>query len=253
MKVLDCENYNSAINSIANIYNIPIEEIQIFFHSFDIDNHYEVNDPQGYGDEEIQSVFESSFRIKPGKIDKVCWFHLTRCLPKENFLEGILPLTMSLDKVWQTLFHVFSGKKHYNNLKKMKLSGVDNRHYNLKAGVEIHSGPYAMLVRDSAFHSQNIGNHDYLRIPEIFEDICNGYEKQFGESIIEILQKKLLPKIVKFVSDRDVSVSKVGTAMYYAYRTYHKQGVSFSSTTCFDGENSIIPYEDILKVETISV
>ena len=51
MIILDCENYTSATNSIAKIYDISVQEIEIFFHSFDIDNHYETNETQGYGDE----------------------------------------------------------------------------------------------------------------------------------------------------------------------------------------------------------
>ncbi len=253
MNILDCENYTSAVESLANIYKISTDEIEAFFSSFDLDKHYETNDVTGYADKEIQNVFENTFKIKPQKLDKVCWFHLTRALPTENFYEGILPLTESLEKVWQTFFDVFNGTPHYNNLKQMKLLGVDDRIYNLKAGVELHSGPYAMLVRDSAFNSSKIGNHDYLGMPEILEDICNGYKKQFGSAIYEFLESKLLPKIIKFVSTKDLCSSNIGTAMFYTYGRYHNKSISFSANTCFDGENSLIPFTDILNIETIIV
>lgn len=34
-------------------------------------------------------------------------------------------------------------------------------------------GPYAMLVREVAALSKEVGNHDYLDAPEIIEDICH--------------------------------------------------------------------------------
>ncbi|AWI03207.1 hypothetical protein [Clostridium drakei] len=37
-----------------------------------------------------------------------------------------------------------------------------------------------MVVKDAAFSSEEIGNHDYLKIPEIVEDICVCFEKIYG-------------------------------------------------------------------------
>ena len=52
---------------------------------------------------ELRNIFEERFQLQPKKIDKVCWFHLTRTLPEEGFNEGILPLSKSLEKVWDSL------------------------------------------------------------------------------------------------------------------------------------------------------
>jgi hypothetical protein len=184
MIILDCENYTSTINSLVEFYNVSAQDIEGFFQSFDIDNHCEVNNPDGTGDQELRDVFENKLKLQPKNLDKVCWFHLTRALPEENFNEGIFPLSKSIDKVWGIFLSVFKGTAHYNNLMLMKNLGVDDFQYNHKVGVDSLAGPYAMLVKDVAFNSESTCNHDYLRIPEIMEDICNGYQKKFNVSII---------------------------------------------------------------------
>ena len=65
------------------------------------------------------------------------------------------------------------------NLEKLREVGVPDDLNNEKTTNRLHSGPYAMLVKESAFRSSEIGNHDYLEFPEIVEDICNGYERQY--------------------------------------------------------------------------
>ena len=252
MITLDCETHSSTMKSLANIYDINAHEIEGFFKSFDIDKHYEVNEPDCMGEQELRNVFEERLQLQPKKLDKVCWFHLTRALSEENFNEGILPLSKSLEKVWDILFSVFIGTEHYNNLKAIESSGVDDFQYNHKVGVDSLAGPFAMLVKDVAFDSQSIGHHDYLRIPEIMEDICNGYQKRFGASIIETLGKALKPKIIKFISSKKIGVSCIEAALYYAYRISNNQNLSSNTNTCFDGDNTAIPYNQILNIESIN-
>ena len=84
------------------------------------------------------------------------------------------------------------------------------------------------------------------------EDICNGYEKRFGVSIIDALGKTLKPKIIKFISNKKIGISCVEAALYYAYSISNHQNLSLNTNTCFDGDNTAIPYNQILNVETIN-
>jgi len=252
MIVLDCESYKSAMKSLEVIYGIKTDEIKSFFNSFDLDAHCEIHDPDCMGDQELRNVFEQQIKLNPKKLDKVCWFHLTRALPDETFKEGILPLSKSLEKVWSVFYEVFRDTKHYNNIKTLKVKGVDDFQYNLKSSSIIHSGPYAMLVKEVAFDSKNIGNHDYLRMPEIMEDICNGYQKKYGSSIFEELYKSLSPIIIKFISGKKIDESCVGAALHYAYQSNKLSNMSISSNTCFDGGNLIIPFDEILNIDSVN-
>ena len=252
MIILDCESYSSTINSLGNIYTTTTYKIEEFFKAFDLDKHYEMNDPRNTGLYELRNVFEDQLQLEPNKLNTVCWFHLTRGLPEETFNEGLLPLSKSLEAVWEVFLNVFRETEHFDNINEMKRNGVDNYHYKLKANSDTHSGPYAMLVKDISFNSQAVGNHNYLEIPEIMEDICNGYNKTYGEPIIDYLEKTLKPKIIKFISSKTTGIHCVEAALYYAYTIYNKQKISLNANTCFDGENTTIPCSEILKVETIN-
>ena len=96
MIILDCETHSSTMKSLAAIYDVNTHEIEELFKSFDLDQHYEVSDPDCMGDQELRKVFEDKLNLQPKKLDEVCWFHLTRALPEESFNEGMLPLSNSL-------------------------------------------------------------------------------------------------------------------------------------------------------------
>ncbi len=88
-------------------------------------------------------------------------------------------------------------------------------------------------------------------MPEIIEDICNGYEKKFGESIFEIYQSFLVPKIIKFQSSKRIDTGCVKTALYYAYEAVRSNRPSGICVTCFDGKGSRIKPESIVSVTTV--
>ena len=78
------------------------------------------------------------------------------------------------------LFKIFKDTEHDSRLHEFKKKGIKNYHYQLKTPDPFHWGPFAMLVRDVAFNAKAIGNHDYLWLPEIIEDIFNGYYGKYG-------------------------------------------------------------------------
>jgi len=131
----------------------------------------------------------------------------------------------------------------------MRQNGVPDRHYQAKAGEPFHAGPYAMLVREIAMHPRKNGNHDYLWLPEIMEDICNGYKQAHGEMLHDELNRALVPMIVKFWSAKYCGDDCIEVALDYLYRTAHDRASFRIPNTCFEGENKAIPPEQILRVE----
>jgi hypothetical protein len=127
--------------------------------------------------------------------------------------------------------------------------GADFRDGILPLGQPLLGGPYAMLVRESAFRAREMGNHDYLWLPEIMEDICNGYRVAYGDVIHERLCNALTPFIVKFWSTRILGKNCVESAMYYLYSTAHEEELCDLANTCYDGANSRVPPERIVCVE----
>ncbi|KZC20055.1 MULTISPECIES: hypothetical protein [Rhodanobacter] len=252
MIVMDCESRESALASVSQIYGVSGIEIDGFLQAFDLEAHYENSDPKYPGDQELRRIFECSLDCRASRLDRVFWFHLTRVRPGADFAEGIQPLSVSLECVWQTILNVFRGTEHETRLLNMRRNGVPNFHYELKADDALHAGPYAMMVRAVATRSEEIGNHNYLWLPEIMEDICNGYLGAYGTALHTELSQALTPTIVKFWSAKRCGIDCVEAALFYLYQTAHAERLSLGSNTCFDGENQTVLPEQVVKVESLA-
>ncbi len=115
-------------------------------------------------------------------------------------------------------------------------------------------------MREVAVHScvtEEINHTNYLRCPEIVEDICNAYFERFGESIVEQLLSVWQPRIVKFrwnnIPDRGDQL--LSAAILYTYCVVNDQDFSeFSqdADTGFENKGVGIPSAYILSVEPYS-
>ena len=248
MMTMDCHNRRSCLGSMSVIYDVPMTEIEEFLRDVDLDEHYKRTHPRALGDSEITRLFEQQFGRVSTPLERVYWFHLTRAAEGADFRDGILPLGQALDRVWETVLTVFRDPPEHNNLRLLRERGVPDWHYGTKVGQPLLGGPYAMLVRESAFRAREMGNHDYLWLPEIMEDICNGYREAYGHVIHERLCNALTPFIVKFWSTKMLGKNCVESAMYYLYSTAHEEELCDLANTCYDGANSRVPPERIVCV-----
>ena len=252
MFVLDCENPASTLKSISAIYGIPAQEIVAFFKAFDIGKYYEKNITDDYPDRVLTAAFEEKYNVEPKPLDSVCWFHLTRTLPGNNFSAGILPFPESLNILWETLFTLFKDSPHCKNLKDLKSQDLISERYQSRIKHPYLAGPYAVLVRDVAFRVNEIGFHDYLAMPEPLNDICDRYQAIHKVNIFAQLQEKLIPCIVKFNDDRKTGRDCIESAMYYLYTLEHNARLTDSANTCFDGQNGKVSPKQIIAVEFLS-
>ena len=103
-------------------------------------------------------------------------------------------------------------------------------------------GPFAMLVKDAAFHSNEMGNHDYLRVPEVIQDM--GREEDFIRKSVSV--------IVKFWTEVEFSPKfYLKPILNYIYYTIHHMEFSIDCNTCFDARNRIIEPKKIVYVEQL--
>lgn len=249
MADLDCETFESAMTSLCTIFRVEEEQLRGFLTSIDLEQHYRSNHPSGPADDELLRLFEQEHGQDHEQIERVYWFHLTRVHSGASFEDGLLPLGTVLCRIWEMLFTLFSGTPHESRLREMAEAGVQDFQFNLKTNDSLHWGPYAMLVRDIAFACATAHNHDYLRTPEIVEDICSGYQNQFGESIQEVVEERLVPTIVKFWSAYEGY--EIESALYYVYCQVHSQKLTMSANTCFDGGGVAVPYDRIVSVQAV--
>ena len=251
--VLDCETYESSIWCLADTYAISVPDVEAFLSALDIEEEYRTKNISVRGDEYLAKRCQAEFGEPVRSWGRVCWFHLTRVPLNTNFDEGILPLGLALDKVWAAVISAQDDAGTKARLQKMRNTGVPDRQYNLKVPASFLHGPYAMLVREVAFHSGAIGNHDYLAIPEIVEDICNGFKAETGKSIFERLENFLKPCIVKFEdcdgSDRPDDPHLRKALLYYCWSKRRNEELCYLANTCFDARGEVIPRSAIRNIQ----
>jgi hypothetical protein len=249
-RILDCESYASARKSLRDAFQISDGALIDFLTNLDVDEIYEACDAA----EEprrgaLVDAVESHFKCEAGPIEKVAWFHLTRTLPTTTFAEGILPLGLVLERIWHILISIPGDKERSANLETLKKIGVPDHLYQLKTTSAFHYGPYAMLVRETAFQSKQMGNHDYLGFSEIIEDICNGYREQFGQTIHWQISDALKPCIVKFEVNNPSAPTLLEPAVRYCWCKANGESLDLGANTCFDGKGVLIPYQSIKYIE----
>lgn len=249
MSILDCESLESTLKSLSNLYGVDPHIIVNFINETDLDYELEHFEVMESCDRYIQEKFEKAFGKAKVDISKVAWFHLTRTPSESDFSEGILPLNLALDRIWDTVIFLVDSGVEKERLHYMRLNGVSDFQYGLKVGDSLHWGPFAMLVRKVAFNAAKVINHDYLEIPEIIEDICNGYETKYGESIYDKVASGLKKCIVKFYSEKKTGNHLLGNALLYCWVEIKNEDFISFANTCFDGEAVLIKPESIVAVE----
>lgn|GEM_PF-560112 len=249
---IDSESRDHVFESLCNGFSCKLDDLENILLGLDIEQIYEEN-WKSIDIPADEYLYQHTIQIlgnhKPLK--KVNWFHLTRTTKQNDFEDGIIPLGGTLERIWTTLISIPTEPVIKDNLNFLKNNGVPDFHYRLKHNDQFHWGPYAVLVKETAFNASDLSQHDYLGMPEIIEDICNGYEERFGDSIIEIYESSLVPKIVKFQSHQRLDSGCVEAALFYAYELVRGNPPSSNCVTCFDGEGIKIEPSSVISVTTV--
>lgn len=250
MKVLDCETTDSTYASLEQILGVGRPKLESVFENVDVesfyrDNRYHPQPPESLVFSEVSKVI-----TLPGDYDRTCWFHLSRVAPSNNFEQGLLPMGQCLDAIWNFLYSLAKKSVSPGEWGEFRKDMGSHHHaglYEMKASDSMHWGPYALLSRDHAFKSEEIGNHDYLGAPEIVEDICICFSERYEFDLLGAFMKKTRPCIVKFFDGPRSDC--VSTALYHLYNTHRGNGCSGQCNTCYDGEGVPVTPERIMKVE----
>jgi hypothetical protein len=249
LTVLDCESYESSLKSICDLYEATAADVTGFLWAVDLDKEHEKRMTSVSPRDPLTDLFESCFGLPTRAFHQVHWFHLTRVPRGTDFAEGILPLHLVLKTIWQTVISIPTDARTKANLQKLEKKGLPDNFYGLKTQSPTHSGPYAVLVRESAFHARSMGNHNYLAFPEIIEDICNGYQKEFGERIHERIATALKPCIVKFETAEEDGNRLVTPVLSYCWHKVHNQKLGSGTHHDYNAGGIAIPNAAIRRVE----
>jgi hypothetical protein len=262
VKTLDCESRASTDASLQEILGIKISDIYSIFNSLDLNCYYRDHPHTSAAPDKVvlNEVLKES-AAQTITVDNVCWFHLSRVSDPEAFQrDGILPLNMMLDSIWEficslvpstvispTSWDAFRHGIATNPHRSARLyaSKVENR---------LHWGPYAILIRDIAFRPAEIGNHDYLRAPEIVEDICRCFQNDYKFDLLSEFQKRTKSCVIKFATTSmtlDRQRECVVAALYHQYQRSRGLELNMDCNTCWDNNSSPILASKILKIDKL--
>lgn len=256
--ILDCENYQTTIECVSEYFITTTDEIfrilsDLSYESYEKSAFYHHDYMSAYLLDCLKKRFANT-----KKIEYIMWFHLARSLNPDSYYKGIYPLNLIRDSILEECYSLIADRisqREWKAICKMGSGGDLTGIYKLKMEDKIHYGPYAMLVKEAAYRYDDIGNHDYLSLPELIEDLGRGMDKKYGINLIEEYRRKSVPMIVKFKmppqneTDNYCDDDYIKFAVSYIYNKIHNEEMGLDDNTCFNGEGIIIPPENIVYVE----
>lgn len=257
--MLDCESNESALKSLAELYDVHVDTIKSVLGRIQADNaiaQYSGHDAPF--EQVVFSVFNRLIGKNAGVISQVAWFHITRADRYRNSFssDGIMPLRDNLPAIWDYLYSLVrdeispadwiafkgsmeSSSSHWANL------------YRMKVGDKLHWGPFGFLVREISLVPEEVGNYDYFKMPEIVRDICAVFSETRPINLRARYQRATTPCIVKFCQNGGTPDLIVRT-IYYTFCKIFEMGLSIDASTCFDGGGKRISPEQVLACEYLS-
>lgn len=250
---LDCETRESTIASLCQAFQCSEESFLPF-----------VQDPEHgrYYDEHWRDLPEfrkylfdraASYFGNPLLPSEICWFHGTRVPSGTKFQDGIVPLGQRLDSLEEAIRATLDNDQHQEQVRKaFARKGGCAYHFREKITNAMHWGPYAILIRELAFHAESCSQHDYLGMPEIIDDLCEEIRNACQLDLLPIFKERWQPALVKFVAAADSLVEAyLGVALCYLRSALLDGAPDSNSVMCFDGGSVPVSPEQIIRVDFV--
>lgn len=256
MIILDCETLETAVASVEEICGIPESTIRSVLGELDVETFLTEHPHYPKMPDEIVHAALIPHQTRIPTVDRCYWFHLSRVLDPQQFAAGIFPLGDRLDTLWTELGGLAANLVLQAEWESFRSGSNRNRGHSdflfgLKTRNSEHWGPFAILVRNAAFRSREIGNHDYLDVPEIVEDICSSFAATFGSDLLSEFKSRAHPCIVKFW-DGPPHDGALKAAINYIHTELRGEKMSISTNTCLDCRGTPIGPERIARIEVVA-
>lgn len=236
--ILDCTSCETAKYTVSKILDVAVDNLVTFLLSLDPDSDI-YQSPEDFLYNNVCDKFGDP------KINyAVLWFHGTRVengsvffdkglLPKKlvesNMHEKLKAMALDLNKVGHSPF----------SLSTMGKSG------------EHDEGPFAVLIKDVAIFSP-APYHNYTDMPEMVEDLSGALLGMNYSILIDRYKEITKPYVVSFLSAS--KGYELPRALWYIWLCLHGEKYIDSAAianTCFSGDGSIIPPENIVAIERL--
>lgn len=251
---LDCNSRASTESGLSAVFSCTVEELRRFVSDPSRDAFYEANWSTLPAFERWLYAQACEHLGEPNLPAELCWFHGTRVPVGTTFVEGIVPLGQGIQRLKEAILATLD-----DTAARAAVGAAFGRpegssmHFHNKVGHEIHWGPFAILVREVADHANALGQHDYLAMPEIVDDLCEEVRMADGIDIRAAFEDRWVPAMVKFYApcDSDAAQYAVSTALCYLRECALSGRPRVGSVWCFDGGNVAVAPERILDIEWV--
>ena len=242
---LDCETNEIARISVANILGITQADLVNYLKGFTFKN-----------TDGIEVLF-NSILDKFGKawgFSHTAWFHLTRCLPGWSFANGLLPLSVMMNDIWNLLFSICKypiSRSDWDKFRKRIESCRGKRNsdiYRVRTTRDTQNGPDGILIGDINFNRAVCQAHFLDEGPEFVTLICQEFKEKYGHELLNDFKAATKPCMVKFMTSES-DIDYLLRALHYLYEIEQREPLlGIAHSTCYLGKGRPIPPEFILKV-----
>lgn len=87
--------------------------------------------------------------------------------------------------------------------------------YRLKTPTVMHHGPFGEYVREHFLRPQELSSHDYLRTPELIEDVAHAAHDLYGADLLGAYTAATKPCIVAFDMPHDDDTDAIEATCWY--------------------------------------
>lgn len=178
--------------------------------------------------------------------DAVVWFHGTRVPRNTTFEEGLQPLGVRLPQIRESL-HRLMVEHGIGERDASQPGGNSEFLLNHKSGDPMLWGPFGQLVRESVVRPTGV-IHDYLRAPEIVEDLAGTLAGSGGARLLAEFRRSTVPCVVSF-SSTEQRGDVAAIALLYCYLNTWGCAPDIEGNTCYDGGGRAISSCDIIAVD----
>ncbi|MGY5958070.1 DUF4261 domain-containing protein [Kosakonia sp. BK9b] len=250
MFTLDCSTRAQALLTLSAGFGCSVMELKKVLLSLDLEQIYETDhsimvDSQQYLREYVCTELGS-----PGEFTTAYWFHGTRTFTDNTFEEGLLALNQSESLVMDMLVNLAPDSEVKEKLQAWNFhAGVPDKLFRMRTTNKIHWGPYGHLVREVHLHAHKLRLHNYMRLPELVEDVCNAYQKKHGQDLTGHYLNVLKPCIVCFRGDIAYEKGALEAALGYAYTSVRGLPPDSSAVFGIDRHGISVSGNAIVNVE----
>lgn len=236
--ILNCTNYDTALESLANIFNVSKSVIISVLEGVNPFHNLSQPPEDSLYDHMCSEIGEPSHSIN------VIWFHGTRIEDENLFREhGILTKTEARRFIEPRLREMADGlESGGSNPFSMSLSGKHGPH---------DEGPFAFLIREVAIKAPS-PYHNYLDAPEIVEDMAGIFLGQNYQQLVDRFKSVTKPCVVSFLAEpKGYELPHVILYVKLVLDGEMELDAGSAANTFFDSEGIVVSPERIQNVELI--